>query len=92
MEKFVSVYKAKTELSSLIDQVLEGDEVVITRHGKPTVRIVIEERPPLRPGLLREMYPDAVFSDVDFDASTPEMDAQWELWRENIQKLGTDAI
>lgn len=92
MEKYVSVYKAKTELSSLIDQVLEGDEIVITRHGKPTVRIVIEERPPLRPGLLREIFPDSVISNVDFDLSTPEMDAQWELWRENLEKLGSDAI
>ena len=41
MEKFVSVYKAKTELSSLIDQVLEGDEVVIEGTQKLRKGVVI---------------------------------------------------
>jgi prevent-host-death family protein len=34
-----SVATAKNALSKLIDQALEGEEVVITRHGKPVVEL-----------------------------------------------------
>lgn len=36
----VSVYAAKTQLSRLIDQANRGEEVVITRHGRPVARLV----------------------------------------------------
>jgi prevent-host-death family protein len=41
-----SVATTKDKLSSLIDKALAGEEVVITRHGKPTVefKIVQEEK------------------------------------------------
>jgi prevent-host-death family protein len=34
-----SVVEAKNQLSNLIDRALEGEEVVITRHGQPMVRL-----------------------------------------------------
>lgn len=34
-----SVANTKDNLSSLIDKALAGEEVVITRHGKPTVEL-----------------------------------------------------
>jgi prevent-host-death family protein len=34
-----SVADAKNKLPSLIDRALEGEEVVITRHGKPVVEL-----------------------------------------------------
>jgi len=34
-----SVADAKNSLSALIDKALEGEEVIITRHGAPVVRI-----------------------------------------------------
>lgn len=42
-----SVATTKDQLSSLIDKALAGEEVVITRHGKPTValRVVHSDRP-----------------------------------------------
>jgi prevent-host-death family protein len=36
----VSLYEAKTQLSRLVDRALRGDEVVITRHGRPVARLV----------------------------------------------------
>jgi prevent-host-death family protein len=36
----VGAYEAKTQLSSLLDKVQEGEEVVITRHGTPVARLV----------------------------------------------------
>lgn len=43
--KHVGIFDAKTHLSSLIDEVEKGGEIVITRHGKPVARLVrTEER------------------------------------------------
>lgn len=36
----VNVHEAKTQLSKLIEAVLNGEEVVIARDGKPAVRLV----------------------------------------------------
>jgi prevent-host-death family protein len=43
----VTIYKAKTQLSKLIEQVERGEEVIITRGKKPVVRLVpyLRERP-----------------------------------------------
>jgi antitoxin (DNA-binding transcriptional repressor) of toxin-antitoxin stability system len=35
-----SVATTKDNLSSLIDKALAGEEVIITRHGKPTVEMI----------------------------------------------------
>jgi len=43
--KQVGIFDAKTHLSSLIDEVEKGGEIVITRHGKPVAKLVrAEER------------------------------------------------
>jgi prevent-host-death family protein len=51
----VNIHAAKTHLSSLLDDVAKGKEVVIARAGKPVARIVpIDPATPQRkPGLLR---------------------------------------
>lgn len=36
----VGVYAAKTHLASLLERVENGEEVTITRHGKPVARLV----------------------------------------------------
>lgn len=36
----VSVYDAKAKLSQMINRALEGEDVVITRNGTETVRLV----------------------------------------------------
>ncbi len=38
--KQVGIFEAKTHLSSLVDEVEKGGEIVITRHGKPVARLV----------------------------------------------------
>lgn len=38
-----SVATTKDQLSRLIDKALAGEEVVITRHGKPTVELRVVE-------------------------------------------------
>ena len=36
----VGAFEAKTNLSSLLDRVAAGEEVLITKHGKPVARLV----------------------------------------------------
>jgi prevent-host-death family protein len=38
----VGAYEAKVKLSELLDKVEHGEQVVITRHGKPIARLVPE--------------------------------------------------
>jgi prevent-host-death family protein len=48
-----SVATTKDKLSSLIDKALAGEEVVITRHGKPTVSLHVVQpvAKPVKKGL-----------------------------------------
>jgi prevent-host-death family protein len=41
----VGAYEAKTHLPALLERVAGGEEVTITKHGKPIARIVPVERP-----------------------------------------------
>ena len=43
--KQVGIFDAKTHLSSLVDEVEMGHEIVITRHGKPVAKLVRAEKP-----------------------------------------------
>jgi prevent-host-death family protein len=36
----VGAFEAKTHLSMLLDRVAAGEEVIITKHGKPIARLV----------------------------------------------------
>ncbi len=38
----VGAFEAKNTLGSLLDRVQEGEEILITRHGKPVARLVPE--------------------------------------------------
>ena len=40
----VGAFEAKNKLAALLDLVERGEEVVITRHGKPVARLVPEDR------------------------------------------------
>lgn len=68
------VSAAKTQLSRLIDLAMAGQEIVITRHGRPVARLVSAEAmsAPRKLGLLR----GRIRIGEDFDAPLPE--APWE--------------
>jgi prevent-host-death family protein len=38
--KSIGAYDAKTHFSELLEQVAQGEEIVITRHGMPVARMV----------------------------------------------------
>jgi len=66
----VSLYEAKTHLSHLVDRAVRGEEVVITRHGRPVARLVAAApaRARRRLGALRGKIRVA----RDFDAALPD--------------------
>ena len=45
----VGLYEAKTHLSELGERAANGEEIVVTKHGKPKFRIVALEEPTRRP-------------------------------------------
>jgi prevent-host-death family protein len=48
-----NVHEAKTHFSKLLDQVLEGEEVLITRNGVPVAELVLARRRPFPLGVGR---------------------------------------
>jgi prevent-host-death family protein len=38
--KQVGIFEAKTRFSRLVDEVERGEDIVITRHGRPVARLV----------------------------------------------------
>jgi prevent-host-death family protein len=54
----ISVYNARADFSRLIERALSGEEIVITRRGKPAVRLVpVEEtRPRRQAGALKGLF------------------------------------
>ena len=45
MASRVTALEAKTRFGRLLDRVLKGEEIVVTRHDKPVARIVPAGRP-----------------------------------------------
>ncbi len=69
-----NIYQAKTHLSRLVDEALEGKDVVIARSGRPLVRLVPYQEKPggLNYGLLKGRI--RIAEDFDsFDGETEEM-------------------
>ena len=59
MTKTVNVTEAKRQLSKLLRDAAGGEEVVITKRGKPMARLVGLE--PRRPGLVKGRVTNAFF-------------------------------
>ena len=45
----VSLYDAKTHLSELGDRAAAGEEIIVTKHGKPRFKLVAIDPPRRRP-------------------------------------------
>lgn len=81
----MSLTDAKAQFSALVEDAVRGDDVVITKHGKPYVKIVKYEKPKVIFGLLEGKLPE--WENVDFDDNS-HMSEAWADWRRNLEKLG----
>lgn len=67
----LNLYEAKTQLSSLVDQVAAGAEIIIAKNGKPMAKLVpIKESVKRKPGRLK----GKIWISKDFDAPMPEFE------------------
>ena len=69
--KPVNIYEAKTRFSELVDKAVAGDEVIVSRNGKPLVRITRLEggqKQRIKFGTLK----GKIKLSADFDAPLPD--------------------
>ncbi len=69
--KPVNIYDAKTQFSQLVDKAASGEDVIISRSGKPLVRLTRlegEQKPRIKFGVLKGKVRVA----ADFDAALPD--------------------
>jgi prevent-host-death family protein len=66
----VNIYDAKTRLSQLVDKAAAGEDVIVSRNGRPVARITRIEPPrhSIRFGLLKGRISIA----DDFDSPLPQ--------------------
>lgn len=66
----INVYEAKTQLSRLLERAEAGEEIIITRHGRPVARLgpIPKRTAPRRLGSLK----GKIRTHKDFDAPLPE--------------------
>jgi len=73
MPTTVSLYEAKTHLSELGERAANGEEIVVTKHGKPRFRLVEVQAASPRPGPGRDLMGISKMAD-DFDAPDEELE------------------
>jgi len=66
------MHEAKTQLSRLVDEAVNGEEVVIAKAGRPLVTLVpwVEKKKPRTPGA----WKGKVWISPDFDDPLPEFE------------------
>ena len=64
----MNIHEAKTQFSKLVEAVVQGEQVIIARSGKPVASLVaISATPPRKAGALKGKITIA----DDFDAALP---------------------
>jgi prevent-host-death family protein len=80
----VNIHEAKTHLSRLLEQVAQGERVVISKAGKPVADLVPHQRPQVIIGGLKGQF---VYDDETFD--DPDPDIQRMFYGEDDDELDT---
>ncbi|MEP6559478.1 MAG: type II toxin-antitoxin system prevent-host-death family antitoxin [Nakamurella sp.] len=74
MTVFVNIHEAKTHLSRLLEQVAQGEHVVISKAGRPVADLVQHRGPPIVIGGLKGRVH---YSDADWESSDAEIAAMF---------------
>jgi prevent-host-death family protein len=85
MDKTVSLTEAKSQFSALVEDAIRGDEITITKHGKPVAKIIKYQKPQLVFGALVGKVPKE-WLEIDFD-DTSHMAEAWDQWRRNLNEI-----
>lgn len=84
MTKMMTITEGKAKFSELLDLVSAGEEVIITKHGKPVAKVIPFKKPHIVFGLLEGKYPE--LEEMDFDDNS-HMDQAWAKWRRKLDQL-----
>ena len=77
----VNMHEAKTHLSKLVNQALEGEDIVLARSGKPLVRLVPVDAPSdQRPMGLHAME---LSDEAAAESMRPLSDEDLGFWQDN---------
>jgi prevent-host-death family protein len=77
-----NIYEAKTHLSALVEQAVNGEEVILARAGKPVAKIVAikdEKRPKKRKVFGQNFLGITYVAPDAFDPMTEEELKEWGL-------------
>lgn len=81
----VDIGEAKTDLAKLVRAALEGEDVVISRHGKPVVRLVPFLAPEgVRPIGLHRLPPDIATEDFVDNSMRPVDERETSEWTTDL--------
>lgn len=72
MSKIINVHEAKTHLSQLLDKAHAGEEIVLSKAGKPYAKLVPLEKPSRKLGFVK--------GNVDESFFDPLPDAELAAW------------
>lgn len=69
--KQIGAFEAKTHFSSLLDEVEQGEQITITKHGRPVARIIpfsasSKEKTAQIIGRIRELSQEQTLGDLDW--------------------------
>jgi prevent-host-death family protein len=75
--KIVNVHEAKSQLSRLLQEMENGEEIVIARNGTPVAKLVphVEERKPREPGSAK----GKIWISPDFDARDEQIERDFGM-------------
>lgn len=85
MGKTVTITEAKAQFSALVEDAIRGDEVIITKHGRPVAKIIKFQKPELVFGSLVGKLPKE-WEEIDFDDNS-HMDEAWAQWRRKLDAM-----
>lgn len=79
MTHIVNMHDAKSNLSKLVLQAHEGDEIILARAGTPVAKIVPYEAPTRKSifGALKDVIPE--ITNEQWEASDRDMAKLWKL-------------
>ena len=75
----INIHQAKTQLSKLVEEAAEGEEIIIAKAGKPMARLISLEntiKAPRKPGGLKGQ----IWISDDFDE--PMSEEELALWQD----------
>lgn len=80
----MTITEAKAQFSALVEDAIRGEDVVITKHGRPVAKLTKFEKPQLVFGALVGKVPPE-WLEIDFD-DTSHMAEAWDQWRRNLNE------